>query len=126
MWNISDKSFLLPDYSKGIDDLIDDYKYEIGDNAGVPFGPDPDPDYEYHNYQTDGITNGIVENVTELPLGLEFENDDAAWVMACTFMIFTMQTGLTLISNFNIPSLIFIDLRRRIWTGRVWPVFDQE
>lgn len=26
-------------------------------------------------------------------LGLEFENDDAAWVMACTFIIFSMQTG---------------------------------
>ena len=28
------------------------------------------------------------------PIGLEYENDDAAWIMASTFMIFTMQTGL--------------------------------
>ena len=26
-------------------------------------------------------------------LGFEFENDDCAWVMACVFIIFTMQTG---------------------------------
>ena len=30
---------------------------------------------------------------SQVELGLEFENDDAAWVMACTFIIFTMQTG---------------------------------
>ena len=27
-------------------------------------------------------------------LGFEFENDDCAWVMACVFIIFTMQTGM--------------------------------
>ncbi|XP_059088618.1 putative ammonium transporter 2 [Tigriopus californicus] len=32
-------------------------------------------------------------------LGLEFENDDAAWVMACTFIIFSMQTGYALIES---------------------------
>ncbi len=38
--------------------------------------------------------SGAEEEGEEVPLGLEFENDDAAWVMACTFIIFTMQTGL--------------------------------
>ena len=33
---------------------------------------------------------------SEKPIGLEYENDDAAWIMASTFMIFTMQTGLLL------------------------------
>ena len=28
------------------------------------------------------------------PIGLEYENDDASWIMSSTFMIFTMQTGL--------------------------------
>ncbi len=32
-------------------------------------------------------------NITQVRLGLDFENDDAAWIMACTFIIFTMQTG---------------------------------
>ena len=27
------------------------------------------------------------------PIGLEYENDDASWIMSSTFMIFTMQTG---------------------------------
>ena len=32
-------------------------------------------------------------NYTGVELGLEFENDDSAWIMACVFIIFTMQTG---------------------------------
>ncbi len=32
-------------------------------------------------------------------LGEEFENDDASWIMACTFMIFTMQTGIGLVES---------------------------
>ena len=43
-----------------------------------------------------GMTFDVTEEITtEVPLGLEFENDDAAWVMACTFIIFSMQTGLS-------------------------------
>ena len=39
------------------------------------------------------------KNDVYVPLGLEFENDDAAWVMACTFLIFTMQTGHALLES---------------------------
>ena len=38
-------------------------------------------------------------NISHIPLGLEFENDDASWVMACTFLIFTMHTGYGLIES---------------------------
>ena len=38
--------------------------------------------------------NDTFGDENNIPLGLEFENDDAAWVMACTFIIFTMQTGM--------------------------------
>ena len=38
-------------------------------------------------------------NISHVPLGLEFENDDASWVMACTFLIFTMHTGYGLIES---------------------------
>ena len=31
--------------------------------------------------------------------GLEYENDDAAWIMSTTFMIFTMQTGYGLVES---------------------------
>ena len=41
-------------------------------------------------------TNGSVYLV---PLGEEFENDDASWIMACTFLIYTMQTGIGLIES---------------------------
>ena len=37
------------------------------------------------------------KNVSHIPLGLEFENDDASWVMACTFLMFTLHTGYGLI-----------------------------
>ena len=39
------------------------------------------------------IGYNVSQNSIEVELGYEFENDDAAWVMACVFMIFTMQTG---------------------------------
>jgi hypothetical protein len=34
-----------------------------------------------------------------VPLGEEFENDDASWIMACTFLVFTMQTGIGLVES---------------------------
>ena len=46
-------------------------------------------DLAYENYENEEIQ----PSTTEVPLGFEFENDDAAWVMACTFIIFSMQTG---------------------------------
>ena len=41
----------------------------------------------------------VSQNSIEVELGYEFENDDAAWVMACVFMIFTMQTGFGLVES---------------------------
>ena len=69
--------------------------------------------YDWYDYRPsfesyyDGLESelaGLEEPVTEVnttlpPLGLEFENDDAAWVMACTFLIFTMQTGFGLFES---------------------------
>ena len=40
-----------------------------------------------------------IETEIKVELGYEFENDDAAWVMACVFMIFTMQTGFGLVES---------------------------
>ena len=37
------------------------------------------------------------KNLSHVPLGLEFDNDDASWVMACTFLMFTLHTGYGLI-----------------------------
>ncbi len=50
-----------------------------------------DRDYDYH-YNNNNVNNETLAG-DSVPLGLEFENDDAAWIMACTFIIFTMQTG---------------------------------
>ena len=38
-------------------------------------------------------------NISQIPIGFEFDNDDASWVMACTFLIFTMHTGYGLIES---------------------------
>ena len=74
-----------------------EYKYDIEPRDSIPdlpsfhesiFGDD------YHSEYEDGTLESLDLNVTQTPLGYEFENDDAAWVMACTFMIFTMQTGM--------------------------------
>ena len=40
-----------------------------------------------------------VRNISQIPIGFEFDNDDASWVMACTFLIFTMHTGYGLIES---------------------------
>ena len=37
--------------------------------------------------------------ISHIPIGFEFENDDASWVMACTFLIFTTHTGYGLIES---------------------------
>ena len=38
-------------------------------------------------------------NLSQIPIGFEFEDDDASWIMACTFLIFTMHTGYGLIES---------------------------
>ena len=92
----SSNSFLLSDYGKD-EDIIDEYKFEIEPREHISHVPSF---HEYlfgNEYQDDyyeADNESFVQNVTEVPLGYEFENDDAAWVMACTFMIFTMQTGM--------------------------------
>jgi hypothetical protein len=70
------------------------------------------PDYrlDYMEYYYDTALSSVQEasgkagktdtRITPtVELGLEFENDDAAWVMASTFMVFTMQTGYGLIES---------------------------
>ena len=41
----------------------------------------------------------LTQNAPKVELGLEFENDDASWIMASSFMIFTMQTGFGLMES---------------------------
>ena len=59
-------------------------------------------DYPERHQDQEKNSSQLVANLTlkgeseeSLPpnIGLEFENDDAAWVMSCCFLIFTMQTG---------------------------------
>lgn len=49
--------------------------------------------------QPSTVAPRIEDETSKPPLGYEFENDDAAWIMACTFMIFTKQTGFGLIES---------------------------
>ena len=59
-------------------------------------------DIKHHDEQEE-LSNHYepkVKNYTGVELGYEFENDDSAWVMACVFIIFTMQTG-----NYNAQSI---------------------
>ena len=68
----------------------------------------PIPDYsqddllQFEELPFPGIVDSqVVKNGSKylVPLGEEFENDDASWIMACTFLVFTMQTGLGLIES---------------------------
>lgn len=43
--------------------------------------------------------NSTTHHLNNVELGFEFENDDASWIMASSFMIFTMQTGFGLIES---------------------------
>ena len=61
------------------------------------------PDYSQEDIlPLDFPTDDFVKNNGSFPaviLGEEFENDDASWIMACTFMVFTMQTGIGLVES---------------------------
>ena len=66
--------------------------------------PDYSQDYvspiDYAEISIDLIND--LKNISSLHspiLGEEFENDDASWIMGCTFMIFTMQTGIGLVES---------------------------
>ncbi len=48
---------------------------------------------------TSTTVNPLNPHNLTVELGFEFENDDSAWIMACVFIIFTMQTG-----NFSVNS----------------------
>ena len=69
----------VPDYSQ--DDLLQLDQLELVPDPG--FGP--------------GLENN--GSVYKVRLGEEFENDDASWILACTFLIYTMQTGIGLIES---------------------------
>ena len=88
------------DYRINSDYYLHDSEYEGEDY------PDEHSDvFETHSKLEDTsllVANLSLYNTTSelksLPsnLGLEFKNDDAAWVMSCCFLIFTMQTGFGL------------------------------
>ena len=103
----------------------------------MDYGFDPDYDsYDQYFAYYDNINNenGLnnLSQMTENPwlaatttteddgatvdpeLGYEFPNDDAAWVMACCFMIFTMQTGFGLYESgesSNTHSRVYLGLK---------------
>ena len=72
----------------------DYYFYNNGESSEDNY-PERHQDQEKNSSQL--VTNLTLKGISEesLPpnIGLEFENDDAAWVMSCCFLIFTMQTG---------------------------------
>ena len=74
------------------------------DVSKTPEIPDYKLNYDYYN-EEDIFNNEVIPikiNATTketIEIGYEFENDDAAWIMSCTFMIFTMQTGFGLIES---------------------------
>ena len=67
----------------------------------IPEIPDYTIEFEYYNEIENNleVKNETLDLNADLKLGYEFENDDAAWIMSCTFMIFTMQTGFGLIGQ---------------------------
>ena len=72
----------------------DYYFYNNGESSEDDY-PERHQDQEKNSSQL--VANLTLKGISEesLPpdIGLEFENDDAAWVMSCCFLIFTMQTG---------------------------------
>ena len=76
------------------------------DVSKTPEIPDYTLNYDYYNeeniFEKEVIPIKINATILEketIEIGYEFENDDAAWIMSCTFMIFTMQTGFGLIES---------------------------
>lgn len=85
--------------------IFTNLSYLVAENPG---SDSKIPDYldislEYFNEEVNFEKKPIMtDNGTKMylvPLGEEFENDDASWIMSCTFMIFTMQTGLGLVES---------------------------
>ena len=79
------------------------YEYSDTEYEGEDYPDEPDIVEKRFELEDTGVlvTNSSLYNFTSeesLPsnLGLEFKNDDAAWVMSCCFLIFTMQTGFGL------------------------------
>ena len=72
------------------------------DVSQIPTVPDYKVNYDYYNSEDiseDKVITEINSTINSIEIGYEFENDDAAWVLSCTFMIFTMQTGFGLIES---------------------------
>ena len=76
---------------------VEEYILDIFDDTRINDAPKSANNYqkEYHNI-FDKFMNKD-KNTSNIPLGLEFDNDDASWVMACTFLMFTLHTGYGLI-----------------------------
>ena len=72
----------------------DYYFYNNGESSEDNY-PERHQDQEKNSSQlvANLTLKGISEESLTPDIGLEFENDDAAWVMSCCFLIFTMQTG---------------------------------
>ena len=71
----------------------DYYFYNNGESSEDDY-PERHQDQENSSQLVANLTlKGISEESLPPNIGLEFENDDAAWVMSCCFLIFTMQTG---------------------------------
>ena len=91
--NSSWLSFLIATHNLD-EEVLDNHDYKVdldyfdndvySDDAGHGRAVHREEDYAYHPKSY---------NHTGVELGYEFENDDSAWVMACVFIIFTMQTG---------------------------------
>ena len=72
------------------------------DVSQIPTVPDYKVNYDYYTFEDvaeDKVITEINSTINSIEIGYEFENDDAAWVLSCTFMIFTMQTGFGLIES---------------------------
>ena len=71
----------------------DYYFYNNGESSEDDY-PERHQDQENSSQLVANLTlKGESEESFPPNIGLEFENDDAAWVMSCCFLIFTMQTG---------------------------------
>ena len=96
-------SFDEPDFSEYYIDAslytnhAEDYSLDVGDGIRVF---DKQKTSESYIISYNNIFDKYMDkdkNLSNIPLGLEFDNDDASWVMACTFLMFTLHTGYGLI-----------------------------
>ena len=91
-YDIHIKNYETPDYEVNLDyyfDKIDTTQtfHEAPDNLYIQSNK-----IEEEDAPICCISKKYIQKI-DTELGLEYENDDAAWIMSTTFMMFTMQTG---------------------------------